>query len=105
MSRTEIIAFFLHREFSARYRGFSDLVEVLSFCTDHPEKLHSITDVYRSVGEACGISAARIEHNIRYLLEARHMASGRGFTPRPSNKIVIRRLTLELLSAKKSRGA
>ena len=98
MSRSEIILFLQQKGFPDRYRGFDDLMEVLILCTEHPEKLHSITGVYRSVSDRCDASAASIEHNIRYLLEAWHVGSGRGCTPRPSNKTVIRHLTLELLA-------
>ena len=97
MTQSDIIPLLLAKGFSSQYRGFTNLVELLSYSTEHPEQIHSITGMYQSVAQLHGTNAACIEHNIRYLLEAWHVASGRGNIPRPSNKIIIRTLTLELL--------
>ena len=97
MTQSDIIPFLLAKGFSAQYRGFTNLAELLSYSTEHPDQIHSITGMYQSVAQLHETNAACIEHNIRYLLEAWHIAAGKENQPRLSNKIVIRTLTLELL--------
>ena len=100
MTRTDIILYLLRKGLPSCYRGFLNLVDVLLYSTEHPDKMHSIMDLYQAVSQRTGVSAASIEHNIRYLLETWHVASGLEHQPRPSNKVVIRHMTLELLELK-----
>ena len=102
MTQSFIIHFLLTKGYSSRYRGFYNLVEVLSYSTAHPDRLHSVMDIYKATAARSGTGAANIEHNIRYLMEAHHIALGLGNTPRAGNKSVIRHLTLELLELERT---
>jgi len=103
MSQEEILPFLLTQGFSPQYEGFRNLNQTLQYTLENPEQIHSVMAIYAAVAKVAGTTPECVEHNIRYLIESWHIASGNPNRPKPQNKTVISLLTLHLMMGHKDK--